>query len=83
MEAILESFKNLIVAAINLLGQKEILGIAYGAALGVAISAISYRIKSRIEQKDRNTRALKLITGNIEVNILIAKNNIVSTAIQF
>lgn len=76
MDEILESLCKLTVAAIDLIGQKEILGIIFGAGLGVAISAISDWIKNHNEQKDKNARAAKLITGNIEANILVAANNI-------
>ena len=76
MDAILESLCKLAVAAIDLIGRKEILGIVFGAGLGVAISAISGWIKNHNEQKDKNARAEKLITGNIEANILVATNNI-------
>lgn len=84
MDAILESLCKLTVAAIKLIGQKEILGIIFGAGLGIAISAISGWIKNHREQKDKNIRAARLITGNIEANILVAANNIgiVSNEIQ-
>lgn len=41
MDEILGSLCKLTVAAIALIGQKEIIGIIFGAGIGVAISAIS------------------------------------------
>lgn len=76
MDTVSDSLYKLTVTTINLIGQKEILGIIFGAGLGIAISVISSWIKNHNEQKEKNIRAAKLIISNIQANILVAANNI-------